>query len=190
MGISLRRMVSWANLHTYVFIILFFGHFPQWTHKCAFSELHDHHSLRKALRLRWRATRDVLRTGSWRLDHSHVEQVCPIYQPIASRFSDLDLCDLQLCRSYPRHHSPYSMRVCVHNMFRYCTRHRMLLTYVGSSFSNPLSLVSTVWPWDFILTSNQSQVPFYYTFCWYPERHASLAALEYGNRNCILIAPN
>ena len=54
------------------------------------------------------------------------------------------ICDLQLCRSYPCHPSPYSMRVCVHNMFRCCTRYRLLLPYVGSSFSNPPSLVSTV----------------------------------------------
>ena len=83
MGIPLRRMVSWANLCTYVFIILFFlVVFLHGLTKRAFSKLHDHHSTRKALRLGRRATRDVLRTGSWGLDHSHVEQVCPTYQHI------------------------------------------------------------------------------------------------------------
>ena len=114
------------------------------THERAFSELHDHHSPRKALRLGRRATRDVLRTGSWRPDYSHIEQVRLAYQPITRRFTHLDLCDLQLCRSYPRYHSPYSMRVRVHNMLRCCTRYGLLLIYVGSSFSNPPSLVSTV----------------------------------------------
>ena len=36
------------------------------------------------------------------------------------------------------------MRVCVYNMFRCCTRYRLLPAYVGLSFSNPPSLVSTV----------------------------------------------
>ena len=36
------------------------------------------------------------------------------------------------------------MRVFVHNMFRYCTRFRLLLTYVDPSSSNRPSLVSTV----------------------------------------------
>ena len=36
------------------------------------------------------------------------------------------------------------MRISVHNMVRYCTCYRLLLTYVGPSFFNPPSLVSTV----------------------------------------------
>jgi len=54
------------------------------------------------------------------------------------------ICDLQRRRSYPRHHSPYSMRVRVHDIFRTCPRYRLLLTYVDSSFSNPPSLVCAV----------------------------------------------
>ena len=84
MGISLRWMVSWADLHMYVFIFAFFSVIFLYglTHERAFSELHDHHSAGKALRLGWRATRDVLRTRSWRPDYSHVEQVRLTYQPI------------------------------------------------------------------------------------------------------------
>jgi len=100
-----------APLHVRIYhVFFFFGNFLLGLTKRAFSELHGHHFARKALRLGRRATRDVL-CGPDLGDLIIVTlNKCARLISTSRGYLPIVICDLQR-RGYPRHHSPYSMRV-------------------------------------------------------------------------------